>query len=70
MINLSQQSDAVDLLGGYKPYDSVLLLKQIYREFLIEQSTNEHTEEVHVKINLHFLFILYLFIDINSSKTI
>ena len=48
IINLSQQSDAVDLLGGYKPFDSVLLLKQIYRDFSIEQITNDHIDEVQV----------------------
>jgi midasin (ATPase involved in ribosome maturation) len=48
VINLSQQSDAVDLLGGYKPFDSVLLLKQVYREFSIDQPTNEYIEEVQV----------------------
>ncbi len=56
MINLSQQSDAVDLLGGYKPFDSVLLLKQIYREFSIEQTTNDFIEEVQVKIIVCFVF--------------
>jgi len=54
VINLSQQSDAVDLLGGYKPFDSVLLLKQIYREFSIEQTTNDFIEEVQVKIFVFF----------------
>ncbi len=53
VINLSQQSDAVDLLGGYKPFDSMLLLKQVYREFSIEQTTNEYIEEVQVE----YLFI-------------
>ncbi len=52
MINLSQQSDAVDLLGGYKPFDSVLLLKQVYREFSGEQTTNDFIEEVQVKRSL------------------
>ncbi|CAF4550845.1 unnamed protein product, partial [Rotaria sp. Silwood2] len=50
VINLSQQSDAVDLLGGYKPFDSVLLLKQIYRDFSIEQTTNDHIEEIQKSI--------------------
>ncbi|CAF1389080.1 unnamed protein product, partial [Rotaria sp. Silwood1] len=50
IINLSQQSDAVDLLGGYKPFDSVLLLKQIYRDFSIEQLTNNYIEEVQKSI--------------------
>jgi len=50
VINLSQQSDAVDLLGGYKPFDPLLLLKQIYRDFSTEQITNEYIEEVQVKI--------------------
>jgi midasin len=48
VINLSQQSDAVDLLGGYKPFDPLLLLKQIYRDFSTEQLTNEYIEEVQV----------------------
>lgn len=50
VVNLSQQSDAVDLLGGYKPFDSVLLLKQIYRDFSNDQIKNENIEEVQVKI--------------------
>jgi len=50
VINLSQQSDAVDLLGGYKPFDPLLLLKQIYRDFSTEQITNEYIEEVQVTI--------------------
>lgn len=48
MINLSQQSDAVDLLGGYKPFDSLLLLKQIFRDFTFEQTTSDHIEEIQV----------------------
>lgn len=50
VVNLSQQSDAVDLLGGYKPFDSVLLLKQIYRDFSNDQIKNENIEEVQVKL--------------------
>ncbi|CAF5152050.1 unnamed protein product, partial [Rotaria magnacalcarata] len=50
VINLSQQSDAVDLLGGYKPFDSVLLLKQIYRDFSNDQTTNENIEQVEKSI--------------------
>ncbi|CAF3592808.1 unnamed protein product [Adineta steineri] len=50
VINLSQQSDAVDLLGGYKPFDSLLLLRQIYREFTIEQTTNDYIEEIQKSI--------------------
>ncbi|CAF1553476.1 unnamed protein product, partial [Adineta ricciae] len=50
VINLSQQSDAVDLLGGYKPFDSLLLLKQIYRDFTIEQTTNDYIEEIQKSI--------------------
>ncbi len=57
VINLSQQSDAVDLLGGYKPFDSLLLLKQIYREFSFDQTTNDYLEEVQVK---EFLCRFYL----------
>ena len=49
VINLSQQSDAVDLLGGYKPFDSVLLIKQIYRDFTFEQMNNESIEQVQVR---------------------
>lgn len=52
VVNLSQQSDAVDLLGGYKPFDSLLLLKQIYRDFCHEQNNNEYIEEVQVKFEL------------------
>ena len=48
VVNLSQQSDSVDLLGGYKPYDSVLLVKQIYRDFTYEQTNNEIIEQVQV----------------------
>jgi midasin len=58
VINLSQQSDAVDLLGGYKPFDPLLLLKQIYRDFSTEQITNEYIEEVQVKIFFCKYFIL------------
>ncbi|UJR34182.1 hypothetical protein I4U23_021588 [Adineta vaga] len=50
VINLSQQSDAVDLLGGYKPFDSLLLLKQIYRDFTIEQTTNDYIDEIQKSI--------------------
>ncbi|CAF1193986.1 unnamed protein product [Didymodactylos carnosus] len=34
VINLSQQSDAVDLLGGYKPLDTHLIVRQTYKTFL------------------------------------
>ena len=49
VVNLSQQSDAVDLLGGYKPFDPLLLLKQIYRDFSHEQTNDQYIEEVQVK---------------------
>lgn len=49
VINLSQQSDSVDLLGGYKPYDSTLVVKQIFRDFSYEQTNNEWIEQVQVR---------------------
>lgn len=39
----------MDLLGGYKPFDPLLLLKQIYRDFSHEQTNNQYIEEVQVK---------------------
>ena len=53
VINLSQQSDAVDLLGGYKPFDPLLLLKQLYRDFSNEQIETNSIQEVQVKISLN-----------------
>lgn len=58
MINLSQQSDAVDLLGGYKPFDPILLLKQLYREFSVEQISNEAIEQVQVRREIFFRFLI------------
>jgi midasin (ATPase involved in ribosome maturation) len=72
VINLSQQSDAVDLLGGYKPFDSLLLLKQLYREFSIDQQTNDYIEEVQVNISLfcirYFLFLFRNLFNPNDIK--
>jgi midasin (ATPase involved in ribosome maturation) len=62
VLNLSQQSDAVDLLGGYKPFDSLLLLKQTYRDFSIEQSTNDYIEEVQVNICINIILKSIFFI--------
>jgi len=58
VINLSQQSDAVDLLGGYKPFDPILLLKQLYREFSVEQISNEAIEQVQVRREIFFRFLI------------
>ncbi|CAF1119887.1 unnamed protein product, partial [Rotaria sordida] len=70
VINLSQQSDAVDLLGGYKPFDSLLLLKQIYRDFSIEQITNEYIEQVQKSIQSkrykEAIKLMIKYIDTNS----
>ena len=37
VINLSEESDAVDLLGGSKPFDSIQFIKEISRELTFEQ---------------------------------
>ncbi|XP_048603740.1 midasin [Brassica napus] len=34
VLNLSQQSDIVDLLGGFKPIDAKLMCKMLYNEFI------------------------------------
>ncbi|CAH2065804.1 unnamed protein product [Thlaspi arvense] len=34
VLNLSQQSDIVDLLGGFKPIDAKLMCKMMYNEFI------------------------------------
>ena len=52
VINLSQQSDAVDLLGGYKPFDPVLFVKEIFREFTSEQTRPDCIDEVQVRLGL------------------
>ena len=51
VINLSQQSDAVDLLGGYKPFDPVLFVKEIFREFMVEQTRTDCIDEVQVRLD-------------------
>ena len=53
VINLSQQSDAVDLLGGYKPFDPVLFVKEIFREFTSEQTRPDCIDEVQVRLGLN-----------------
>lgn len=67
-MNLSQQSDAVDLLGGYKPFDPLLLLKQIYRDFSQEQTNNQYIDEVQVKEKFLFFEILFFFLRRNQFK--
>ena len=61
----------MDLLGGYKPFDSLLLLKQIYRDFCHEQNTNQYIEEVQVNSNRMNIVQRSVFsVEISSSKTI
>lgn len=45
MQNLSQQSDIVDLLGGFKPIDAKRMCTMMYNEF---------NELAKMKVALHF----------------